>query len=780
MKKWGIGIEHEMRIRFNTNLSELPKDIYDKYFNNVSSQYLFIDSEILLYYFDLYEVNLMINSQQYIKNNDTDIYFDKLKMKKEISILAKNKIDFPLKDKKFFDLENKKELSIEFLNYYILIYTLYNAPLLFFTYSTNNINFSIKELIDNNNISESLDDKLTYLYNGTYEKKIYNYLQNNSKNSYTIQYSYNTIKIIFLNNKNNKNNKYNTNNTYLLKFINNLDLYIKNIREIFDNELIVDDIGYDKFYKNLYTLYNNKIPHIDSTKNTNSIEFKTIHYENMNYEDVLNNLIDLEQTFFYTINNFPIFKKLKDTFGEFIYHNIGSAKNTISVYDIFNFNYYKIPEDYTGSYHIWITLPYSNSDRDETSMKKFIENHVNLANKLQLLEPILAAHYTSPSYNSLDNNVSKSSLRQFINPFANYGTSDITLLYGAKKHFVEYYFLSEEDIYNNVPFMPSGKKYEIQIYNNNGKNILNYNKLSSRIITNNIFMPIESGNIESDMNINIQNYFTKVFEKTKIKPIMNNNNDHTIHENALFLELGADIRSKKLNEYFYPLDKEWERCFLMKKNKLIEVYYNKDLQQISYERVYDKEVHKKKLSQRVGIEFRILDHFPTKYLDQLLGVLVPIVLDSCKDIKKIQFKNTYVAKQFWHDEMFNIITNGYEYVPGIKYLNALEKEFNIVFDNKKNVNTETILRELYIKMSKNHKSHTYNKMKFHSKINFINFNRKAWHEIIQYFFTAHPDLLKKITFLNKNSKNNNILDILERKYNRDLSKIKDYLENLEK
>ena len=83
-------------------------------------------------------------------------------------------------------------------------------------------------------------------------------------------------------------------------------------------------------------------------------------------------------------------------------------------------------------------------------------------------------------------------------------------------------------------------------------------------------------------------------------------------------------------------------------------------------------------------------------------------------------------------------------------------------------------------MSKNHKSHTYNKMKFHSKINFVNFNKKAWHEIIKYFFTSHPELLQKIVFLNKNSKNNNILDILERKYNRDLSKIKDYLENLEK
>ena len=48
------------------------------------------------------------------------------------------------------------------------------------------------------------------------------------------------------------------------------------------------------------------------------------------------------------------------------------------------------------------------------------------------------------------------------------------------------------------------------------------------------------------------------------------------------------------------------------------------------------------------------------------------------------------------------------------------------------------------------------------------------------YASGSAELLQKIIFLNKNSKNNNILNILERKYNRDLSKIKDYLENLEK
>ena len=123
----------------------------------------------------------------------------------------------------------------------------------------------------------------------------------------------------------------------------------------------------------------------------------------------------------------------------------------------------------------------------------------------------------------------------------------------------------------------------------------------------------------------------------------------------------------------------------MRKNNLIEIYHNKKLNQISYERIIDKNKYDNLLKNRIGIEFKILDHFPIKYLDQFLGILIPSVLDSSKDLKKINFKNTYITKQIWHNEMYNIILNGYNYNPSVKYLSFIEKEFNIKFENKNNI-----------------------------------------------------------------------------------------------
>jgi len=51
----------------------------------------------------------------------------------------------------------------------------------------------------------------------------------------------------------------------------------------------------------------------------------------------------------------------------------------------------KVHTDYTGSYHITMTLPYTN----KTSEEKFIEMHQNFANQLQWLEPLLLIGFFS-------------------------------------------------------------------------------------------------------------------------------------------------------------------------------------------------------------------------------------------------------------------------------------------------------------------------------------------------------------------------------------------------
>ena len=793
MKKWGIGIEHEMRVRFKDSIFDLKKDIISKYFPNFKNEYIFIYSNLLLYYYDLYEVIIMKNFKKYYNGDDANKnYTRNILLKEDLLILAKNKKPYPIKDNNYFNI-NDMENSLNLLEYYLMVYSLYHSPLLFFSYDYE---ISLKEMIKeinidnniiNNKINNKIDNKvdiikeieynLNNLYNGAFELQTYNYLKNKFNKEiikfYSVSYDDIHQNIIFEYDQNNKNiNKINKGVSFE-EFINSINGIIDAIRNIFNNDVTINDIGYSKFYKNLYILYSNKIPHIDTTNETSSIEFKTINYENMNYEKALNDLIELEKTFFYLINNLPIFKPLTDIFGDLIYHNIGSVKNTICIYDIFNISHYTVPEDYTGSYHIWITAPYPLDLLSESSMKTFINIHVDLANKLQLLEPILASHYTSPSYDALNNSESDSSLRQFLNNYSNYGTSDVTLMYGTKNHIVDKYYLSEKDIYNNKRFIP--QPYSSQIYDNKGKNILNYDKLNTRRITNNIFKQIDKGDNESNNKINVQNYYTMIFEKTDIRP----KKSLSFSNKLKYFDLGADIRTRDLSNYIYPLDKNWSKCLLMKKNKLIEVYYNKKLQKISYNRVFNKDEHKRDLLNKIGIEFRIFDHFPTSYLNQILALLVPVVLDSTKNThKKIQFKNTYITKQFWHDEMFNIIMKGYDYKFGIKYLNALEKEFDIKLENKNSFDSSALLKTLYEKISFKHKGTLYDKMRFHSKINFFSFNKKAWLEIINKFFQSRPLLLQKIMYMNKDLSDKDIINMLGYQHNYDLTKIKNYLEDI--
>lgn len=689
MLKWGLGIEHEMRVRFTNKVTE------NHFFQNIKDEYIFIDSNTILYYFQLYEPIIMTDFIKYISNKEEEEYFDKILLKNDLYQKAINKNPFPLNS-----LKTHKDYT-ELLNYYLIIYTLFNAPLLFFTYNYNNENIipSLYNSLDN------IEILLNKLYNEEAEKKVLNDLKqlfiNKNIDNCIMHMHDGKIQIYF---KCANNDSKLDINIFFKKLENNLE----QIKSIFTQPY---NYIYDKkIYKNLYILYKNGIPHIDNTYKTHAIEFKTIYYENLNFEKSLNDLIDLEKTFFTVINNIPLIKNITNIFGDLIYHNIGSINKSICVIDIINLDYQYIEEDYTGSYHIWITAPHN----DKITQKKFTNIHTTLANKLQLLEPILAAHYSSPSYDAYLNTESKSSLRQFLNGYSNYGTTDISLMNGTKKHEIYEYYLSKDDIIKNNALRISYTKDSNQqnVYTSNGKLIINYDKLTTRSITNNIFNLFDKGNNESN-NINIKNYFSLIFEKTKIRP------------KHKYLQLGADIRTRELSKIFNPLDEKWERYYLLKNNKLVQIYYNKTINKFSY-----KKVLKKKKVDKIGIEFRILDHFPTCYLDQILGLLVPIVLDCLKPKYIKSIKDTYVSKQFWHNEMAKVIMLGWKYTLSKTYITNLEKEFNIKIKSSL-LHTEDILKLLFNKLSKKHKKSSilYDKMRFKSNINFINFNKIAWNEI---------------------------------------------------
>ena len=58
----------------------------------------------------------------------------------------------------------------------------------------------------------------------------------------------------------------------------------------------------------------------------------------------------------------------------------------------------KVQNEYTGSYHITITLPHNP---DKISTKQFVKEHQNFANQLQWLEPLLLSSFFSCDQNHL-------------------------------------------------------------------------------------------------------------------------------------------------------------------------------------------------------------------------------------------------------------------------------------------------------------------------------------------------------------------------------------------
>jgi len=202
-EKWGLGIEHEMRVRFTNSLNDLSDDIKKKYFNKevdknsntskYNDKYIFVKSELLAYYFYLYEIIIMRNFKDYIKTPEDQKYYDSLLEKLSIFIIAKRGDKFPLDDKKYFDLYSNNEViktkNIVMFNTYIFFYTLFHAPLLFFSYYLDNqgleisfdLFFNYNKLLEEEKnkevLKETLRDNLEKLYDKTFSKEMLKYLK---------------------------------------------------------------------------------------------------------------------------------------------------------------------------------------------------------------------------------------------------------------------------------------------------------------------------------------------------------------------------------------------------------------------------------------------------------------------------------------------------------------------------------------------------------------------------------------------------------------------------
>lgn len=806
---WGVGIEHEMRVRFNKGYYQFTKEFVKTFFpDNMgimlekTSGYIFINAIILLYYFFENEVFEMKTYFEYAKTDKEKEYSNEIIILYDLYNKAKSKVLYPLDNALYFKRSEDKtqvEKNKKRIKFYLKIYSLYHNPLLFFNInykedSIKNIAFSDfwnyeyqLENINNDLIFDGFMQDFESYYKGDIYKawrdKLNKILQNGFVRKIDMDLEYENQQIQMVLNLSERNEDTEVRQISLQNIRSIEERYsnvYKNMIENAGSLEFASNTDKRKHFNTLYLLYKNKIPVLDFSQESLQIEFTTTSYKNHSFEFMMDELIDMEKTFFKVVGNIPLFKKYTRIFGDLTFHNIGSLPESIEINDMITFDYNLIGKDYAGSYHIWITPPY----HPRTTPQRFTMECATLANKFQLIEPLIAAHLTSPSIEAFGDNreVPRSSLRQFVGQYSNYGTSDISFLMGAPSHIITKFFLSEDDLKD---FMKNGDNksifniFETPLYLMNGKPYLNYNKLEERRLTSQLYKDYTTGNINSKPPENIEDYYSKVFAKSKIRPPNNN-----------FI-LGPDIRTKEYEHLIYPSDnKVWRKEYIKKGNKFYVVWVNYVEKKISYENVYDKNEYFNRIqTERIGIEFRVFDHFNTENLEQILRILSCLTYQSSTKPYKVNKDNMYIHNQWWHDEMTRVIMEGFEYKPGLIYLKHLSKEFDISAirlrtDLSKHTMTsktytQIVFEKIFEKMNNKFKNAVlYQKLAFKKRlIPFQSMNKKAWYNIFTFYLLKNPNLYKDLT-IREHVEDHNIIKVLGDKYRYNIKRVKKYLTNI--
>ena len=733
MITWGLGIEHEFKLKFE-NLKKIGDYNYNFYLDSLLVNKLNKWNEINFY-------------QQHKKNN-SNIQFNK-EYSKRIELLIQLRKKGVQKDKYPFDKINYfniKEINIdqkniyfidentlEYLNFYLEYLYLFHYPLLFYDYinDKNEYIYNKKnlEVLYFNSKKECIEYYFRFIknvHNGEdnhlFEKNVLTIIQNKQlvyKTSYI-----EVIKLKFNPSQNNKNINYSDQLKNTIKYKTNKI-----------NDFILNNIKFpkdDEFIKTIFFLYKHKIPHKDYSSKDYLLEMKTIDYKNINYEKSLNNLIHYEKSFMKYMNIIFSYFGITQKYGLINYDTIGSRQESIELTDVFNPDYVENTVildnyDYTGSFHVWVTCPYHK----DLSKTKFLNIHTNLANKLQLLEPLIACNFSSPSFDIKynKNHPSKMSYRHFVNAYSNYGSSDVSLINGSNYSHIDHLFLK----YEKNPTIYNVDLNQKKVYNKNGTLIKNFNRLAYRKGTNNVFSFLQNKKHLNSNNVKIKSFYEILF-KTKHKGFKEALKKWYSDKTKKYedIDFGADIRTGDNQQMMYPLDTEHFEKIYMPKNNDYELYFINQEGNIFDKRIYNVEKYKKKLEDgRMGIEFRIFDHFPTQYMNQFLGLLPYLVIESLDDYPIENIKDTYISKQFWHNEMANVIMKGYKHQFSENYIKKINHEFKLDIEYTKNkLSSDQLFEKIYEEFMKKYKGKSknkqlLNKLTFDSPIQFISINEYA-------------------------------------------------------
>jgi hypothetical protein len=434
---------------------------------------------------------------------------------------------------------------------------------------------------------------------------------------------------------------------------------------------------------------------IDYSSQSTVLEIKTEKFKNRTVQEIVDELKGTENTVMKIVRMNDCVKMMKAKYGDIQQADFGNYRNEI-VFNIneckFDFNLRKtlIQDDYSGSFHTWITVPYNN----KTSVNEFMENQTRLGTYLQLFEPMFAAIFTSNNPNMFVNYDDKimSSYRFSVNQFASYGTSNLRNLFGENYYDNLSYYLNMTDLLNNMGIW---KQNMSNLYNKRGELILNYNLLSSRKSFSPLYSPYRTlipEKVYKEEDKKIHNYFDIIKKKHNIDAIKYSN------------FLGSDIRTMNWSKNITPpLKPGWYEANILENNKLIRVYcqYNEGVPiNITYEPPYDMEKFQDILyNDRIGFEFRIWDHLPTDGMLVIMNIIGLLTTYAVNHNDELFYA---IEHQFWHDQIADAIFYGFSSKVHTSYVNHLEKTFKVKITNRTTL--YDVLEELVNKLIKKMKN----------------------------------------------------------------------------
>jgi len=302
------------------------------------------------------------------------------------------------------------------------------------------------------------------------------------------------------------------------------------------------------------------IPRIKS----NMIEAITLNYKNKQIKIVVKELINKEEKLIKILNKYS--KQKINFYGQIRQHSFGTIQNckVPKVPTLINTKYKFIKTkclDYTGSYHINITLPWIKQTRLDT----FIKQHQEFARQIQWIEPLIVSSFSSTDPRAIgdSNKYTEGSYRVMTIGWGSFAASDIRR--------IEFELIGRQSTSNT--------KWR-------------------------------------------QSKYQKELEKC----------------NSI---IGSDIRT--ISERF--ADKT--------KNEIM---------------------HKGE-----GIEIRIFDHFPTKYIKNLIHILIIIADNSLRNNYSKNEKHVYEDED-WIKNIRNIMVQGWNADITENYITKIKKNLDIKFE----------------------------------------------------------------------------------------------------